>query len=65
MKITIALLTFTVFSVIPFRISAQTSRANAPFHKPVEENLYIDVHQLEPGKVKYENIAKDLAVEKK
>ena len=33
------------------------------------KNLYIDVHRLEPGKVKYEDVAKahakDLEVEKK
>ena len=51
--------------LFPFIRSAQTS-TDASVN---EKKLYIDVHQLEPGKVKFEDVAaahaKDLAVEKK
>jgi len=47
---------------------AQTNKGKK-INKTGSENLYIDVHQLEPGKVKYEDVAnahaKDLAIEKK
>ena len=69
MKISVVLLMFTVFTVSSFRSSAQTSVSGTPAPKVIGKNLYIDVHQLEPGKVKYEDVAKahakDLAVEKK
>jgi Protein of unknown function (DUF4242) len=69
MKISHLLLTFSLFSIIPCYISAQTNRADMSANKVPGRNLYIDVHQLEPGKVKYEDVAKahakDLAVEKK
>ncbi len=69
MKIIFALLTVTALSIVSFKSSAQTSTANTFTHKAAEKNLYIDVHQLEPGKVKYEDVAKahakDLAVENK
>lgn len=70
MKITPLLLTFTfLFSIISFHITAQTNRSDISINKISGGNLYIDVHQLEPGKVKYEDVAKahakDLAVEKK
>jgi phenolic acid decarboxylase len=68
MKISIVLLTFIAFNVIPFHITAQ-GRFDTSVSKAREKNLYIDVHQLEPGKVKYEDVAKahakDLAAEKK
>lgn len=70
MKITPLLLTFTfLLSIISFHITAQTNRSDISVNKISGANLYIDVHQLEPGKVKYEDVAKahakDLAVEKK
>lgn len=69
MKIIIVLLALTSFSINPFHSSAQTNTTNTYPHTPARENFYIDVHQLEPGKVKYEDVAKahakDLAVEKK
>jgi phenolic acid decarboxylase len=69
MKIRIVLLMLTVFAVNSFHSSAQTSVSETPAPKAIGKNLYIDVHQLEPGKVKYEDVAKahakDLAVEKK
>ena len=69
MKISIVLLMLTVFTGSSFHSSAQTSVSETPAPKVIGKNLYIDVHQLEPGKVKYEDVAKahakDLAVEKK
>jgi hypothetical protein len=68
MKI-IIMLAFVSLSLIPFYSVAQASMGVAPVADSKKGNLYIDVHQLEPGKVKYEDVAnahaKDLAVEKK
>ncbi|MGE5106202.1 MAG: DUF4242 domain-containing protein, partial [Sphingobacteriales bacterium] len=64
MKISFALLMLTIIS---FNLSAQSGKADTT-HKS-GKHLYLDVHQLEPGKVKYKDVAeahkKDLAVEKK
>jgi len=69
MKSLIVLLTFTALSIIPFHSIAQTNKTDTSVRNAKLKNLYIDVHQLEPGKVKYEDVAKahakDLAVEKK
>lgn len=69
MKLIPVLFTCSLLTVIPFCITAQTGSLNTPAHKTAAKNLYIDVHQLEPGKVKYEDVskahAKDLVVEKK
>jgi hypothetical protein len=40
-------------SFFSFHISAQTGKDDTPAHKARVKNLYIDVHQLEPGKVTY------------
>ena len=68
MKMIIVSMSFTALSLIPFTMHAQTNKGKK-INKTGSENLYIDVHQLEPGKVKYEDVAKahakDLAVEKK
>ena len=68
MKI-IIMLTFVSLSLAPFHSVAQASMGVAPVADSKKGNLYIDVHQLAPGKVKYEDVAnahaKDLAVEKK
>ncbi len=58
------------FNAISFSLSAQTTAKATSGHINAEKkHLYIDVHQLEPGKVKYEAVAqahaKDLATEKK
>ncbi len=60
------------FSLTSFHLSAQTvkpSKKDQPSPKVGTTHLYIDVHQLEPGKVSYEAVAgahkKDLAVQKK
>jgi len=69
MKLNPMLLAFAVFSIFPFCSKAQTNKAETPVKKVRAENLYIDVHQLEPGKVKFEDVAKahakDLATESK
>ena len=69
MKFLFTLLTFTVLSPCLQHLFAQQNSPNTPGDKGAKKNLYIDVHQLEPGKVKYEDVAKahakDLAVEKK
>jgi len=68
MKMIIVSMSFTALSLIPFTMHAQTNKGKK-INKTGSENLYIDVHQLEPGKVKYEDVAnahaKDLAIEKK
>jgi hypothetical protein len=64
MKISIAALPIIICGLASFHSSAQTSTSALN-----EKKLYIDVHQLEPGKVKFEDVAaahaKDLAVENK
>jgi hypothetical protein len=69
MKIITALLTLVMLNTISFHVHAQASVENASIHTDNTKHLFIDVHQLEPGKVKYDDVAnahaKDLAVEKK
>lgn len=64
MKSIVSVLTLIICGFVSLDISAQTNSAAANGKK-----LYIDVHQLEPGKVKFEDVAaahaKDLAVEEK
>ena len=54
--------------VAPLFSKAQAA-ADSVFHPAAGQSLYIDVHQLQPGKVKFEDVAKahakDLAVEDK
>ena len=65
MKLIFALLTLASFHLYSNHLSAQTTSVV----KPPAKNLYIDVHRLEPGKVKYEDVAKahakDLATQEK
>jgi hypothetical protein len=65
MKISFSVVPFPIFGFVSLHSSAQTTKTGATNGK----KLYIDVHQLEPGKVKFEDVAtahaKDLAVEKK
>src|ERR1700712_2240748 len=60
----LSLITSCGFSTL--QLSAQSTNADAQDHA---KNLYIDVHQLEPGKVTYKAVAeahaKDLAVQDK
>jgi len=65
MKINFSVLTLFIFGSASLHSAAQSTKAVV-----INENkLYIDVHQLEPGKVKFNDVAaahaKDLAVEKK
>jgi hypothetical protein len=66
MKAVFKILFFSSFSFISFHLSAQTSVIEQP---ATQRHLYIDVHQLQPGKVDYEAVAqahaKDLAVQGK
>ena len=56
-------------SFVSLHSTAQPHNADSSLHATVFKKLFIDVHQLEPGKVKYEDVAKahakDLAVEGK
>jgi hypothetical protein len=65
MKFMIPVLPFIICGFLSFHAVAQTSKT-----APVKvKSLYMDVHQLEPGKVKFQDVeaahAKDLAVEGK
>ncbi|MEX6690860.1 DUF4242 domain-containing protein [Danxiaibacter flavus] len=65
MKISFSTLMLLICSFVSLHSYAQTNQVAATNTK----KMYIDVHQLEPGKVKFEDVAaahaKDLAVEKK
>ena len=69
MKIILSLSTLILASSISLHVCAQTKKAETSAHNLPVKNLYLDVHQLTPGKVKFEDVAaahlKDLAVEKK
>ncbi len=69
MKIILSLSTFILASSISLHVYAQTKKIDTSAQVGNAKNLYIDVHQLTPGKVKFEDVAaahlKDLAVEKK
>jgi hypothetical protein len=69
MKISFVTVFISIFSIISFHLSAQFSRADTSIETTGTNHLFIDVHQLEPGKVKYEAVAeahkKDLAVQLK
>ena len=69
MKLILKLIQLTVLLIVVLQASAQKGGPSAASNKPAEEKLYIDVHRLEPGKVKYADVAaahaKDLAVEGK
>jgi len=64
MKLTYIPVMIIALSLITINLAAQTS---AP--KNSQQHLYLDVHQLQPGKVKFADVAKahakDLEVEKK
>lgn len=66
MKSVFILLAIAALSIVSFRTSAQ-EKTTVSKQKP--KNLYIDVHQLEPGKVTQDDVArahaKDLVTEKK
>ncbi len=60
---------FFVFSIISFHLSAGPGRTDTLGPAVGAKQLFIDVHQLVPGKVKYEEVvkahAKDLAIQGK
>jgi hypothetical protein len=64
-----ALFTVSMFSIISFHLFAQSGQVSIAPTLAGREQLYIDVHQLQPGKVKFEGVAeahaKDLAVQGK
>jgi hypothetical protein len=68
MKSAFVTILIAILSGMSMHLSAQTSHQNAS-KQTGTKHLFIDVHQMEPGKVKYEGVAaahtKDLAVEKK
>jgi len=65
MKNSFSALAIILCGFVPLHVSAQANKEFAAN----EKKLYIDVHQLEPGKVKFKDVAaahvKDLAVEGK
>lgn len=67
MKFNFMLLTLAASSIVSF--SSAQSNSGPSANAETGKHLYIDVHHLEPGKVKFEDVAKahakDLAVEKK
>jgi hypothetical protein len=69
MKVSFVTILFSIFSIISFHLSAQPSSTETGDHAAGAKHLFKDVHQLEPGKVKYEAVAeahaKDLAVQGK
>ena len=60
---------FAVCTIISFRSSAQTGKTGSLTNSAGTKQLFVDVHRLEPGKVKFANVAgahaKDLATQKK
>ena len=69
MKYSFVALFLIIFGLVSFQLSAQLGRTETSIHPAEGKKLFIDVHQLEPGKVKYEDVAKahakDLATEGK
>jgi len=70
MKSIAAFLTFVFCSFISVQLNAQSSnKGDTAAHPNFGKNLFIDVHQFQPGTVKYEDVTaahqKDLAVQQK
>ena len=69
MKISFSTILFAAFTITSFHLAAQPKRTDTLDHTAGAKHLFIDVHQLGPGKVKYQDVAaahaKDLAVENK
>ena len=68
MKTLIVISSVVLMGSLPVLFSAQTKK-EAFVSKSAPKHLYLDVHHLQPGKVKFEDVAaahlKDLATEKK
>ena len=69
MKSILVPFTCSILSLLPAYVTAQSGKADSSVHRTDGKNLYLDVHQLTLGKVKFEDVAaahaKDLATEKK
>jgi len=69
MKISFITIVIFVFSIMNVDLFAQSGKSDTSVKKAAAKHLFIDVHQLEPGKVKYEAVAeahkKDLATQHK
>jgi len=69
MKVFFAAFFFPVFSLVGFHLSAQPKKADTQVATAETKHLFIDVHQVGPGKITYEAAAgahaKDLAVQGK
>jgi len=73
MKVITVFTVFAIISFFSFSLAAQSTAAipgkESTAAVKTTKHLYIDVHRLEPGKVKFEDVAaahaKDLAIEKK
>lgn len=69
MRIPFAGITALLFITASQKLSAQAGTPDSTINEKTSLHLFVDVHQLEPGKVKYEDVAKahqkDLAVEQK
>jgi len=69
MKIIRGFFTLIALNCFTLQLTAQLAKPATAGITSNKKNLYIDVHQLQPGKVKFKDVAaahmKDLAVEKK
>jgi len=69
MKISIGIATIIALVTASLQLTAQTKKTVAGKKAEATNKLYLDVHKMEPGKVKFEDVAKahikDLAAEKK
>lgn len=69
MKVILKIILAGVVVINSLQLFAQTSVVNTPAQSSAPQHLFIDVHQLTPGKIKLNDVAqahaKDLAVEKK
>ena len=56
MKIILKSAAFFLVNLICFQLSAQTGSKTTPAKSVTKKHLFIDVHQLEPGKVNWHTI---------
>jgi hypothetical protein len=69
MKLSLAAFLLAAFSIITLGLSAQTKMTDTTARSSGGKHLFLDVHEIGPGKVKFDDVAaahaKDLAVEGK
>lgn len=69
MKVFFVAMLFLFFNIFPFGTSAQEMVMGGADRLPAGKHLFLDVHRMEPGKVKISDVvqahAKDLVAEKK